>query len=61
MKNGYFQVRFNLTMYEANASIMREIESYKKELISKGITDYDHLVKKKLKELDDFWFTWVSW
>lgn len=32
MQNVYSEIRFNLTFEQANASIMREITAYKKEL-----------------------------
>lgn len=60
MQNLYREIRFNLTYEQANASIMREIKAYKKELSSNGINNPDALVKEKLKELDEFWFTWIK-
>lgn len=62
MKNGYYQVRFNLTKEQANASILRDCQKVYDQAIKDGKTleEAEFLQREKCLELEDYWFTWVE-
>lgn len=61
--NGYYQVRFNLTFTEASQRIVAECQRFFEDLIANGSSKEEAEAARriKVKELDDYWFTWVEY